>query len=100
MSRGHEWHLEPHVCRCCFSRIVSRPADDDDHRRVYHCPNCGMEAEGSRASVLCACGMKVRKGKGSFVDAGVRCHLNADRSPGFPQLYVATVGGAQVDSDS
>lgn len=96
--RPVEWRLEPHVCRCCFSRIVSRPADDDDDKRLYHCPNCGLEAEGRQASVLCACGMKVRKGKHAWADALVRCHENRARSPEFPQLYVATVGGAQAET--
>ena len=95
MSRAYTWRLEPHVCRSCFSRIVSRPLDEDDDKRLYHCPNCGMEAEGSRASVLCACGMKVRKGKNAWIDAGVRCHLNQARSPEFVSVYTATHSGAQ-----
>ena len=97
MSRDKQWRLEPHVCRSCFSRIVSRPLDEDDDKRLYHCPNCGMEAEGSRASVLCACGMKVRKGKSAWADAGVRCHENQAKSPEFPALYVCSYGGAQTD---
>ena len=100
MSRADGWRLEPHVCRSCFSRLVSKPADDDDHHRLYHCPNCGLEAEGTRASVLCACGTKIRRGKGSFADAGLRCHANSNPTPDFPHLFVATVGGAQAVSDS
>lgn len=98
MSRAYTWRLESHCCRNCFSRIASRPLDEDDDKRLYHCPNCGMEAEGVRASVLCACGMKVRKGKHAWADALVRCHENRARSPEFPNLYVATVNSAQEDS--
>ena len=93
------WRLEPHVCRCCFSRLVSRSVDGvDGRKRLYKCPNCDLQAEGARADVLCACGLKVRNGKGTLVDAGVRCHENRARSPGFPSLYVATIAGAQGDA--
>lgn len=96
----HCWRLEPHVCRACFSRIASRPADgdEDDAGRVYQCTNCGLEAEGTKPSVLCACGTKLRKGgksSAALVDAGLRCHANQDVRPDFPSLYVASYGGAQ-----
>lgn len=96
----HCWSLEPHVCRACFGRIASRPADgdEDSHSRVYQCTNCGLEAEGAKASVVCACGTKVRKGgkaSASFVDAGLRCHANQEPSPAFPSQFVASYAGAQ-----
>lgn len=91
-----EWRLEPHVCRSCFSRLVSRQSDDDGGR-VYQCTSCGLEAEGSRADVLCACGTKLRKGKTAWVDAGIRCHQNLARSPEFPALFVASYAGAQAE---
>lgn len=101
MSRGHSWRLEPHVCRVCFGRIASRPADGDEDtdRRVYSCTNCGAEAEGNRASVVCACGTKIRSGasKGRLIDAGLRCHENRARSMEFPSLYVASHAGAQTE---
>lgn len=86
------WRLEPHVCRACFSRLVSRQAPGG---RMYHCTNCGLEAQGAGPEVLCSCGMKVRrplKGAGSghaLVDAGVRCMPNPDPRPDFPSLFVA-----------
>ena len=96
MSRADNWRLEPHVCRVCFSRIVSKPADDeDDDKRVYVCTCCGLQAEGHRASSLCACGTKIRKGKGQLVDAGLRCHKNQAKSPEFPAEYVASFNGVQ-----
>ena len=95
MSRRDEWRLEPHVCRHCFGRIASKALDDEDDKRLYQCTHCGLEVEGHKASVLCACGTKIRKGKTSMVDAGLRCHLNAARSPEFPALYVASFAGAQ-----
>lgn len=100
MSRGHQWRLEPHVCRACFGRVASRPAgDEDSDHRIYACTNCGLEAEGARASVLCACGTKIRSGvqKGRYVDAGLRCHENRARSPEFPAQYVASHAGAQTE---
>lgn len=98
MTRAREeWRLEPHVCRACFGRLVSRPADDaDEGQRLYHCSNCGLEAEGHKPSALCACGTKLRKGKGQFVDAGLRCHENSAKSPEFPAEIVASYGGAQL----
>lgn len=98
MSRGPtDWRLEPHCCRACFGRIASRP---DGDRRLYHCTNCGAEAHGERADVLCACGTKMRVGKhgSTYRDAGLRCHENRARSPEFPSLYTASYGGAQADT--
>lgn len=106
-TRGTEadsgWQLEPHCCRNCFGRIVSRKHPDGG--RDYHCPNCGIEGSGQKPSVICACGMKLRKSKGdgrssfTLVDAGLRCHLNQRQSPEFPALYVASHGGAQALPD-
>lgn len=94
------FRLEPHVCRACFARVASFPAADGD-ARVYQCTNCGLEAEGHKASAVCACGIKMRKVKGNgrtavvMVDAGIRCHENKARSPEFPSLYTASYAGAQ-----
>lgn len=95
--------LEPHVCRVCFGRIASFPAADGDGR-TYQCTNCGLEAQGHKASVVCACGIKLHKRKGdgrsaaTLQDAGVRCHENRRVSPEFPALYVASFGGAQAET--
>lgn len=96
MSRAREeWRLEAHVCRVCFGRIASREADDDG-KRLYRCANCGLEAEGHKPSALCACGAKLRKGKNQWVDAGLRCHPNQQKSPEFPAEIVASFNGVQV----
>lgn len=95
------FRLEPHCCRACFGRIVSRPAEGG---REYLCACCGLSAVGAKASVVCACGMTLRKtskaGGAStpvrLVDMGIRCHENGARSPEFPQLIVASYGGAQA----
>lgn len=96
MKRVEDWRLEDHVCRVCFSRIVSREIDEDGKRR-YHCTNCGLEADGHKPSALCACGAKIRKGKWQFVSAGLVCHENKARSPEFPALYVCSFAGSQPD---
>ena len=94
--------LEPHVCRACFGRIASEPAADGQRR--YFCACCGLEAVGHKASVVCACGIKLRKAKGDgrtsevLVDAGIRCHENRSRSPEFPAVYVASYAGAQAET--
>ena len=86
------WRLEPHICRVCFSRLVSQPAAGG---RRYQCTNCGQEAVGHDASVLCCCGLKIRRATHQhtsghrLVDAGVRCALNPDPRPDFPSLFVA-----------
>lgn len=95
--RTEEWRLEPHVCRSCFSRVASRELDEDG-KRLYQCTNCGLEAEGHKPSALCACGAKIRKGKGASVSAGLQCHENKARSPEFPARYVASFAGAQPES--
>lgn len=91
------WRLEPHCCRLCFGRIMSRPTDEDDGT-VYRCANCGAEAIGTRPAVLCACGTRIRKGgkhSATFVDAGLRCHVNQNPNPSLPSEIVASYGGAQ-----
>lgn len=96
------WELENHCCRVCFSRIISREADsqDDFGGRVYRCSNCGAEAIGTKPAVICACGMKVRKGgkhSATFADAGLRCHVNQNPNPSLPSEIVASYGGAQAE---
>lgn len=87
------WRLEPHICRACFSRLVSRGADGADRR--YHCTNCGLEAVAASAEALCCCGTKIRRPtKGSksgttLVDAGIRCVVNPVPTPDFPSVIVA-----------
>lgn len=93
-EKGHMWKLEPHICRHCFARILSRPGADG--QRVYQCSNCGHEAIGDSPAVLCSCGIKLRQTKtdgrpGDYsVDAGIRCHRNPAPTPEFPGLYVAS----------
>lgn len=99
-AQNESWRLEPHVCRSCFSRIASHRTDTPGER-LYQCTNCGIEAVGHKASVVCGCGIKLRKHKGdgrsadAFADAGIRCHENQKCSPEFPSLYVCSFGGAQ-----
>lgn len=69
-----DWRLEPHACRICFGRIVSRRQVDGP--RLYRCANCGTEVLGGRPSALCCCGMKLATGR----DAGVRCVRNPKRT--------------------
>lgn len=85
------WTLEPHVCRVCFGRIVSRPSTKDAHGFVYQCTNCGAENGGRSPDVLCACGLKLRNHApgAPLVDAGLRCQPNPDPRPDFPSLFVA-----------
>lgn len=93
---AYQWRLEPHCCQACYGRIASREADDGTS--VYQCTNCGAEAAGTKPSVLCACGTKIRKGGKSssvFVNAGLRCHANEAASPSLPSVYVVSYGGAQ-----
>lgn len=89
--------LEPHVCRSCFGRVTSTKLSDG--QKHYQCTNCGLSAVGLKPSVVCACGMKLRKARGDgrssfvMVDAGIRCHENNHRSPEFPALFVASFAG-------
>jgi hypothetical protein len=101
VSAQDAWRLEPHVCRSCFSRIASQRTDKPGERR-FECTNCGLSAVGHKASVVCSCGIKLRKHRGDgrsgevLADAGIRCHENQKRSPEFPSLYACSFGGAQA----
>lgn len=70
-----DWLIEDHVCRACFGRVLSRTGEGGV--RVYRCSNCGAERSGSRVSLLCACGIKLR----GVVDAGLRCRENTSPKP-------------------
>lgn len=83
-----DWRLEPHACRVCFGRLVSRRQVDGP--RLYRCSNCGMELAGGRPSVLCCCGMKLATGR----DAAVRCVRNPKRTPELPSEII--VQAAQI----
>lgn len=101
VEQDSSWRLEPHCCRVCFGRIASRKSGNG---RTYQCTNCGLEAAGHKPSVVCACGLKLRKRKGdgrsaeTMADAGIRCHPNKRISPEFPSLYTASFGGAQAET--
>lgn len=88
------WRLEPHICRACFSRLVSQDHGGIDRR--YHCTNCGLEAVAESAAALCCCGTKIRRPtKGSksgttLVDAGIRCIVNPAPTPEMPSVIVAS----------
>jgi len=87
------WRLEPHICRACFSRLVSQGAGGASRR--YHCTNCGLEAVAEAADALCCCGTKIRrptkgsKSGHSLVDAGIRCVVNPSPTPDMPSVIVA-----------
>jgi hypothetical protein len=93
------WSLEPHICRGCFGRLVSRPAEQPGWR-VYQCTNCGVEASAQAASQVCCCGTKLRKATASgrsgaaLIDAGIRCQVNAAPTPEFPSVIVAAEVGS------
>lgn len=70
------WRIEPHVCRACFGRILSRAEGD---ARLYRCADCGTEKTGHASSVLCSCGIRL-----NARTAGVRCEPNVQQSPEFP----------------
>lgn len=89
------WRLEPHICRACFSRLVSQGTQGTQGTRRYHCTNCGLEAVAPGADALCCCGTKIRRPtKGSksghtLVDAQIRCIENPAPSPEMPSVIVA-----------
>lgn len=76
--------LEPHVCRHCFGRLVSRPASEP--LREFECSNCGAAAVGPSSEVLCACGHPAPPGVFSGL---LRCAPNPNPTPEFPSLFVA-----------
>lgn len=84
----HRWALTPHVSRCCYARVLARRSAGEE--LVYCCSNCGMEAEGRDASVICACGSVLTDGS----DAHVRCQINEDPTPEWPGEIVAVALGS------
>lgn len=98
MSKDLLWRLEPHVCRKCFGRVLSRCADTVGVR-VYRCSDCGHEVEADNPAEICCCGVKIRKSGrdgskhgGSLVDAGLRCIKNPARTNLLPSEVVAAEG--------
>lgn len=93
LGTGPALTLEPHVCRHCMARLVSRPIAGD--LREYECTNCGSIAQHTDPTQVCCCGIKIRKRNGAgrsggpMVDAGIRCIANPQKSAAFPALYVA-----------
>ena len=91
------WRLEPHICRACFSRLVSQGADGAMRR--YHCTNCGLEAVAPGADALCCCGTKIRrptkgaKSGHTLISAGLKCVVNPDPTPDFPSVIIAMEAG-------
>lgn len=81
--RSHSWAIEDHVCRICFSRILSMPAEG--RGRIYRCAGCGEQATSANPSSICACGIKLKNGR----DLGVRCVINDAPSPEAPVQVVA-----------
>lgn len=88
------WQLEPHICRHCFGRLVSRPLHGD--LREFKCTNCETTSQHTDAAQACCCGIQIRKRNGAgrsggpMVDAGIRCIPNPERSPAYPGAYVAS----------
>lgn len=99
-KKNEAWNLEPHICRKCFGRLVSRVVPGSvpgAELRVYQCTNCGAEAQHTNADAICCCGIKIKragrngtKASSTLVDAGVRCIPNPEISPMFPSQYVAS----------
>ena len=78
-----EWVITQHCCRICYARVLVRTTFD--HRKIHRCSNCGVEMEGERPSVICACGIKLNHNR----DAGVRCVVNTQRTHENPAEIVA-----------
>lgn len=82
------WHIQPHICRVCFGRVLrSGPPGSAS----YRCSNCGLSQAGSSDAVLCMCGMRTRTSTKSplGVNAGIRCIANPHISPEMPSEIVA-----------
>ncbi len=76
-------HLEPHVCRHCLSRVVSRDGE-------FFCSGCGVTCNG-KPHGICGCGASingVRKRAAPF-----RCGLNPNRGPRSPANFVVLFEG-------
>ncbi len=86
------WLVTDHICRICFSRVLTRTTFD--HRKIFRCANCDTEVPGDNVTALCCCGMKLKGSK----DAGVRCVANPDRSPLNPAVIVAQQVDAQIST--
>jgi len=73
------FNLEPHVCRLCSGRILSKPLENED--REYVCAICGNTAQGDSPKLICACGYHLA---GRLV---WKCAKNTETAPGMP-LYI------------
>ena len=94
LDHDANWRLEPHVCKACFGRLVSRQLLNDI--REYRCTSCETSTQHTDATVGCCCGIKIRKRNtvgragGPMIDAGIRCIPNPEKNAAFPSAYVAS----------
>lgn len=74
------WDFEPHLCRTCRGRIMSRTNGDTVEYRCASCGNRGAD----HVDDVCCCG--VTWGTHGHV---LVCQKNPVRGPQVPQEYVA-----------
>lgn len=86
------WEFSDHICRICFSRVLTRTTFDK--RKIYICSNCETEMEGDGPQALCCCGIKLRTNK----DAGIRCGKNPRRTPENPSRVIAEQVDIQIST--
>jgi hypothetical protein len=77
--------LTDHICAACLGRLLVRAGADGRH--VFHCSECGAEAEAPDHvdhPPNCACTLKL-----GARDAGIRCVRNPQRRAELPHQIVA-----------
>lgn len=88
MNKILQWEISNHCCQACFGRVLSRalpPIDGEPNPlRVYRCADCGIEAQGHTAAVVCTCGFKVTGRK-----IGLKCEPNSQKTAEFPAEIIA-----------
>ena len=52
------YSLEPHVCRYCYGRILSRPMENKGLKE-YKCAECGHTEISDKEDIMCMCGLRV-----------------------------------------
>lgn len=79
-ENGHRWALEPHVCKECLGRLLSRT--DEAGQTITRCADCGAQSEAGHEA-MCCCGAFPASSK-----VKLRCVRNDHATPETPAEIV------------
>jgi hypothetical protein len=88
-NRQH-WAIEPHVCRECLGRLLSRT--DEAGRTITRCADCAAAAQASHEA-MCCCGSMPPNSK-----VKLRCVRNGHVTPESPAEVIVIEEPHSIDA--